>query len=156
MKKGITPIIAIIILLLITIGLAATAWTYLSGFMAGYTKSLTLVDSYCTGGTTSNVILRNTGTEPISLGTGCTIPTTDHVVTCGALTITRTDTDASGVTNNFDNSVVTPSITPNSGNLPTQESLTFTDTCTQSGPHVCTYRFTTGGTGATVVSIPCG
>ena len=151
MKKGITPIIAIIILLLITIGLAATAWTYLSGFMAGYTKSLTLVDSYCTGATTTNVILRNTGTEPISLGSAaCTFSGTTAV--CGALTITRTDGGS------FSNAGLYQSdcTTQITGNLATQGAICFKDDCTTSGPTVCTYRFTTGGTGATVVSIPCG
>ena len=91
MKKGITPIIAIIILLMITIGLAALAWTYLSGFLTGYTKTLALVDFYCTGTTTANVILRNSGVEPLVLGTACENPFSGTTVTCGSLTITRTD-----------------------------------------------------------------
>ncbi|NIO22451.1 MAG: hypothetical protein GTN38_00305 [Candidatus Aenigmarchaeota archaeon] len=145
MRKGITPIIAIIILLLITIGLAATAWTYLSGFLITYTKSISLVDSYCTGANTSNVILRNSGTESIALGSAaCSFSGTS--ATCGALTITRTD---GGTFNGA-------SINPSSGNLGTQATLTFRDICTTAGPTVCTYRFITGGTGATVVSIPCG
>ncbi|MHC1588143.1 MAG: archaellin/type IV pilin N-terminal domain-containing protein, partial [Candidatus Syntropharchaeia archaeon] len=151
--KGITPIIAIIILLMITIGLAALAWTYLSGFLTGYTKTLALVDFYCTGTTTANVILRNSGVEPLALGSGCNIPDTQNTVTCGSLTITRTDTDAGGNPNNFNGA----SINPNSGTLAPGATLTFTDTCTTAGtPAVCTYRFVTGGTGATVVSVPCG
>jgi len=38
MKKGITPIISIIVLLLITVALAATAYTYLSSYMGTYTE----------------------------------------------------------------------------------------------------------------------
>ncbi len=34
MRKGITPIIAVMILLLITVALAGTAWSYLSGFLS--------------------------------------------------------------------------------------------------------------------------
>ena len=147
MKKGITPIIAIIILLLITIGLAALAWTYLSGFLAGYTKSISLVDSYCTGTTTANVVLRNSGTEPIALGSAaCSFSGTSTA--CGSLTVTRTD----------GGNLNSASINPSSGNLAPMGTLTFTDTgCTPAGtPAVCTYRFVAGGTGATVVSIPCG
>jgi flagellin-like protein len=147
MKKGITPIIAIIILLLITIGLAATAWTYLSGFLAGYTKSLQLVDSYCMGATTANVILRNTGPDPIALGASCTITDGSTTATCGSLTITRTD----------GGTFSSASINPSSGSLPAASSLTFQDGCTVSGtPRVCTYRFVSGGTGATAISITCG
>lgn len=151
MKKGITPIIAIIILLLITIGLAATAWTYLSVFLAGYTKSLSLVDAYCTAGTTTNVILRNTGVEPMGLGSApCALAGT--TTTCGSLTITKTDTTG-GVVNPFNGA----SINPSGGTLETRQTLSFTDTCTAAGtPHVCTYRFRVSDTGATVVSIPCG
>jgi len=149
MKKGITPIIAIIILLLITIGLAATAWTYLSGFLAGYTKSLQLVDSYCMGAATSNIIMRNTGPDPVALSAapGCSIVDGTISVTCGTLTITRTD----------GGTFSTASINPNAGTLQALSTLTFTDGCTTAGtPKICTYRFVTGGTGATVVSIPCG
>ncbi|NIO21501.1 MAG: hypothetical protein GTN76_12360 [Candidatus Aenigmarchaeota archaeon] len=144
MKKGITPIIAIIILLLITIGLAATAWTYLSGFLAGYTKSLQLVDSYCMGATTTTVVLRNTGPDPIALGASCSI--SGSVMTCGSMTVTRTDA-------NLDASAAIST----SGNLAAGSTFTFTDVCTPAGtPAVCTYRFVAGGTGATVVSVPCG
>jgi flagellin-like protein len=151
MKKGITPIIAIIILLLITIGLAATAWTYLSGFLAGYTKSLSLVDAYCTAGSKTNIVLRNTGVEPIGLGASpCSLSGTS--TTCGSLSITRTDTK-NGTVNSFNGA----SISPSGGTLETRKIVTFTDTCTTAGdPHVCTYRFRVSDTGATVVSVPCG
>ena len=35
MRKGITPIIAVIILLLVTVALAGVAWSYLQGFLIG-------------------------------------------------------------------------------------------------------------------------
>jgi flagellin-like protein len=35
MRKGITPIIAIIVLLLITVALAGATWTYLSAYWVG-------------------------------------------------------------------------------------------------------------------------
>jgi len=51
MKKGITPIIAIIVLLFITIALAGTAWTFLSGYLQTFTAKTFVVvtgSAYCT------------------------------------------------------------------------------------------------------------
>jgi flagellin-like protein len=63
MKKGITPIIAIIILLLITIALAGAAWTYLQGFLFSQISKSFVVPSggaFCEGGIIK-VYLLNTG-----------------------------------------------------------------------------------------------
>ena len=38
MKKGITPIVSIIVLLLITVALAGVAWVYLSDFLGDYSR----------------------------------------------------------------------------------------------------------------------
>ncbi len=49
--KGITPIIAIIILLLITIGLAATAYMFMMGFFGALTENSFIIQPngvYCT------------------------------------------------------------------------------------------------------------
>jgi len=68
MRKGITPIIAIIVLLLITVALAGAAWTYLSTYMSGLTgQSVELRDYFCTGGSTANIIIANTGTLDIAV-----------------------------------------------------------------------------------------
>ena len=63
MRKGITPVIAIIVLLFITIALAGAAWTYMQGFMFGQiTKTFNIPPNgiYCQGGTIT-VITQNTG-----------------------------------------------------------------------------------------------
>ena len=64
MRKGITPIISIIVLLLITVALAGVAWTYLSGFLGTQMQTITVPPNgaYCT---TNNikVVIANTGTE---------------------------------------------------------------------------------------------
>jgi flagellin-like protein len=148
MRKGVTPIIAIIILLLITIALAATAWTYLSGLLGGYTRGvLVLVDTYCEGLTTSVVILRNGGTNTIGLD-DCTGANaiTGTTYDCGSLTITRTD----GVNTMAANLTKTE--------LRPQETVVFKDTqCADGGPNICAYRFSTaGGMGAISVNVPCG
>jgi flagellin-like protein len=73
MKKGITPIIAIIILLLITIALAGAAWAYLQGFLFSQIANSFRVPEgngvYCTGANTEtgtiNVLVVNTGYQSI-------------------------------------------------------------------------------------------
>lgn len=63
MKKGITPVIAIIVLLFITIALAGAAWTYMQGFFFGQiTKTFNVPPNgiYCQGGKIT-VIAQNTG-----------------------------------------------------------------------------------------------
>ena len=63
MRKGITPIIAIIILLLITIALAGAAWTYLQGFLFSQISKSFVVPSggaFCESGIIK-VYLLNTG-----------------------------------------------------------------------------------------------
>ena len=71
MKKGITPIIAIIVLLLITIALAGAAWTYLQGFLfSQITKTFTVPPNsiYCSGSGASRTIkvyAQNTGYQSI-------------------------------------------------------------------------------------------
>jgi flagellin-like protein len=63
MKKGITPIIAIIILLLITVALSGAAWSYIQGFFyPTIAKSFTFPTGgiYCRGGNIT-VFVINTG-----------------------------------------------------------------------------------------------
>jgi len=67
MRKGITPIIAIIILLLITVALAGVAWKYLSSYMTGLTgQSVELRDYFCIKDCTATLIIANTGTLKIA------------------------------------------------------------------------------------------
>ena len=65
--KGITPIISIIILLLITIGLASAAWTYMSGYMTGLLSRALDVSSSpnCIGGTIVSFIVKSIGTNNV-------------------------------------------------------------------------------------------
>ena len=67
MRKGITPIIAIIVLLLITVALAGAAWSYLSLYWQGLTsKSIEVTSTMCVGSGTAVVFMRNTGTQSIT------------------------------------------------------------------------------------------
>ncbi|MBI4020376.1 MAG: LamG domain-containing protein [Candidatus Aenigmarchaeota archaeon] len=67
--KGITPIISIIILLLITIALSGAAYTYLSIYFGSLTqKTLQVTDAYCdSGGSGAVLILSGTGTRDIDI-----------------------------------------------------------------------------------------
>ena len=89
--KGITPIIAIIVLLLITVALAGVAYSYLNSYMTGLTsKSIEVRDSFCVSGDTAIIIVANVGTTPIDVdetegdililnsADGSTVPTANY------------------------------------------------------------------------------
>jgi flagellin-like protein len=77
MRKGVTPIIAIIVLLLITVALAGATWTYLSAYWTGIVgKNVQVMDAYCISGNTGVILIRNTGTNVIETGEIAVINTT--------------------------------------------------------------------------------
>jgi flagellin-like protein len=148
MRKGITPIIAVIILLLITVALAGMAWAFLNNYFVGLTgKTISVVDYSCLTGGTAQIIIRNSGTDTISLSPPVTCQQgliNGATVSCGDLTITKT----SGTITN--------------GNLSTasiakEQSVTFTDSCAATS---CTYRFVTssggiGGPNPNIATVNC-
>ena len=72
MNKGISTIIASIILLIITIGLAGTAYVFITGLISGfYSKVINVLDVSCTPSGLPNkanitIILSNDGTTNIT------------------------------------------------------------------------------------------
>jgi flagellin-like protein len=59
-KKGISEIIATILMLMITIGLAGTAFIYINSFLTGTTqKRISLIDVSCRAGSNVYVIVKN-------------------------------------------------------------------------------------------------
>ena len=142
MKKGITPIVSIIVLLLITVALAGVAWTYLSGWITGYTgKDFQVTNpGSCIGGTTAMVTITNMGTDNIDLddchSDGSITGTSKQ---CGDIIVTRTD----GGTMHAQFSAGSIAARGAGGNF---HSVTFNDTCTTAGhPATCTYDFTRPG-----------
>ena len=139
MKKGITPIIAVIILLLITVALAGMAWAFLSGYFTGMTaKTIAVVDYSCINGNQAQVIIRNAGTGPITMSAGCAAAGgvgggTSNVTTCGDLTISKTG----GPTMNGQLN--------SAGPLNVNQNVILTDTC-PSG-NTCSYRVVTSSAG---------
>ena len=145
MKKGITPIIAVIILLLITVALAGMAWAFLSGYFTGMTaKNIQLIDYSCAGGTT-RVIFRNAGTQTIDITTPCT--TSGSVFSCGDLTVVKTEGAVGTGTRTIE-----PAANINKGT-----TATFIETLAPSGTN--TYRFTTptgaAGPSPNVATVNC-
>ena len=70
MKKGITPIISIIVLLVITIALAGAAWSFLQGYLFSQiqkTFTVTQGAAYCTNGVITVQVL-NTGQSQLTTG----------------------------------------------------------------------------------------
>lgn len=133
--KGITPIIAIIILLLITISLAGAAWSYMSMIFGGVTQKTIVVSGfYCTEGDTANVLVRNMGTMVVSVDQITITDSTGAAVTDG----TWTDIEGAAIT------TISPGYT-----------VRFSHDCDA----YCTYRFIYGGAiglSQQTVSIPCG
>ncbi len=92
--KGVSTIIATILMLMITIGLAGTAYTFINASFKRELQGIDISDSYCTAGTQARIAFRNIGTSEITfVGSGgtfadCTI--SGNVATCGSVTVTRT------------------------------------------------------------------
>ena len=84
--KGITPIISIIILLLITVGLAAAAWTYMGNYFSSITaKTIEIPTQKCINGKDVMVVVHNMGTQNVST------VTTDIVILNGSVSLSTTE-----------------------------------------------------------------
>lgn len=66
--KGISEIIATILMLMITLAISGTAYVFISGAFTQQIQGLELIDAFCQGGTPDvvNLILRNSGTNAIA------------------------------------------------------------------------------------------
>ena len=73
--KGISAVIATILMLVITIAVAGLAYTYISGIFAGRTRTISLIDSWCSDGT-GMAIIRNDGVDTIRAGEISVVKTT--------------------------------------------------------------------------------
>ncbi len=87
--KGITPIISVIILLLITVGLAAAAWTYMGNYFSSITaKTIEIPTQKCINGKDVMVVVHNMGTQNVSVISdivvlnGSTALTSSEIIWC--------------------------------------------------------------------------
>jgi len=148
-RKGITPVISIIILLLIAIALAGAAWTFMGGLAGSFMKgSLMVVDARCEGVKNATIVLRNIGTQSLSLGDCLNTGISGSSKTCGRLIIDRID----GISN-MDANLSTLVLNPG-------QEVTFKDEGCDgtTTPVTCVYNFRIegAGTGSTKVSVQCG
>jgi flagellin-like protein len=82
--KGVSTVIATVLMLVITIALAGMAYGVISGWFTSSTQGIEVADSFCTSGTVTFVI-RNIGTAAVtSLTCTQTSPTGDTCTFIGA------------------------------------------------------------------------
>jgi len=146
--KGISTVIATILMLMITIGLAGTAYLYISGAFTQQLQGLELVDEFCSGGTTAVLTFKNSGTNTITYDADACGDGGVGIANCGSITVRRTSP-----------STDFPATQP-TGNAATAEPgvlVTLTDTsCTTAGtPRTCVYRLTPPGGRSVTASVGC-
>jgi flagellin-like protein len=127
--RGISTVIATLLMLMITIALAGMTYMYISGIFTMQTQGIEVRDAYCVGSTV-NIRIRNIGTRNI----------TSSEISC-----TQIAPPTSNPTCNLN-----PTTNLTAGN----ESL-FTTTCGGSGTRNCVYRLVPPAGRAVEVNVPC-
>jgi flagellin-like protein len=112
--KGISAVVATVLMLLITITLAGVAYTFTIGAFTRSTQGIEIDDYFCSGGTVS-LVIRNIGSENVT-------------------TLTCTQTAPAG-----DTCSLSPTVSASNAIQPGQ-SMTLQDTCSGSGGRTCVYR----------------
>ena len=120
--KGISDVIAALILLLIAISLTVTGYYFITNIMTGQMQGIEVRDIFCSGSTVT-MYVKNLGTNNIT-------------------SITCTQTSPAGDSCSF---------TSTNYPIAPGETKTFAETCSGSGQRVCTYRLLadTGGNAVT-------
>ena len=113
--KGISEIIATILMLMITLGISGTAYLFIAGTLTQQTQGLEILDTYCIQGTKDNssITLRNLGSD---------IVTTANIKINQFLPVTTTDL-------RWDLETVSSGGT-----------VTAYDECEGEGVRICSYR----------------
>jgi flagellin-like protein len=114
--KGVSAVIATILMLVITIALAGVAYMYMSGILTAKMQGIEVADHFCSGGTVT-LTIRNIGTNVISAGN-----------------ITVMQTAPTGDTAN--------PATCCSAAIDPGRTATYTDSCSGTGGRSCIYRLT--------------
>ncbi len=107
--KGITPIISIIMLLLITVSLSGAAYVFLSGYILGPTGKTVSVIGACAGNQVAALTVTNMGSQPIDLGASCTVPAGSYVAQCVDITVIKSGTNPLAATADFNANTIDPS-----------------------------------------------
>ena len=141
--KGISEIIATILMLMITLGISGTAYIFISGAFTQQTQGLELVDAYCQDGAPDvvNIIMRNLGTVAVS--------------TSGFAVIQTNPADDDGVLPPgpaAPNKVWAGDIT----SIAPGTTATLQDACEGNNPRSCIYRISPPAGRSIVASVSCG
>ncbi|MEK6909843.1 MAG: archaellin/type IV pilin N-terminal domain-containing protein [Candidatus Aenigmatarchaeota archaeon] len=140
--KGISEIIATILMLMITLGISGTAYIFISGAFTQQTQGLEVVDAYCQDGTPDvvNLIMRNLGTVAMTTSSFVVIQTNpaddDGVPPAGPATPNKIW--VGGIT----------SIAPGT-------TATLQDACEGNNPRSCIYRISPPAGRSIVASVSC-
>jgi flagellin-like protein len=113
--KGISTVIATLLMLLITIALSGLAYMYISGVFTTETQGITVVDIYCASGLVS-MKLTNMGTNNI---------------TANGITCAQTSPAVDATCSDIDTGVIEPG-----------QIGIINDTCGGTGTRTCIYRLT--------------
>jgi len=126
--KGISEVIALILMLVITIALAGTAYLYISGIFTTQTQAIEVADAFCNTSTSGgNIIMsiRNLGSSAVT-----------------SITCTRT---APGTPGPCSIPVNLAPCNSGAGNIPPGQSCMLSwgvDLCSGNGTRSCQYRLT--------------
>ncbi len=135
--KGISEIIATILMLMITLAISGTAYIFISGTFTQQTQGLEVVDAYCQDGSPDvvNLIMRNLGTLAI---------------TTSGITVMQTNPTEPAPPENPNKAWVggLTSISPGT-------TATLQDACESSGPRTCIYRVLPPIGRSVIASISC-
>jgi flagellin-like protein len=127
--KGISTVIATLMMLVITIALAGMAYMYISGVFTAQTQGIEIVDSWCSDGIV-NVRIRNIGTAAISADAISVTQTAPAGDSANPDTCCRSAIDAGQI-------------------------QTYTDSCSGTGARNCVYRFVPPAGRAIQVVVSC-
>lgn len=155
--KGISEVIATILMLMITLALAGTAYLFISSAFTQQTQGIEITDAFCVKGVNATIIIRNVGTNPISFVSGLCSGT--GVSPCGGISITRTSGGGGGAT---------PATVKYSGDKATIDPGTistlvdgedpvagFTGCTTTGQPTTCVYRISPPSGRSIVATVTC-
>jgi len=117
--KGISAVIATILMLVITIALAGTTYLYFTGIFTTQTQGIEITDAFCDSSGSVTIAIRNLGTSSIT-----------------SMTCLRTSPSSGSCNPGF-----TGSNTPNIASGAVQ-NFPGVDTCQGSGSRFCQYRLT--------------
>ena len=143
--KGIATVIATILMLMITIALAGTAYLYISGAFTSQTQGIEMVDAFCSTGIQARISFRNIGTTDITFDADSCAPAIGSPSTCGSIDVTRT---SGGGTASFDGDDAT--VEPG-----TTATLIDTGCAAPGSPITCVYRITPPSGRSVVATVSC-